>query len=243
MRAATAQIAAHSFLDLVAGQDQVGGEVGADMAWHAAAHLRGSVNVPADGRMAETVGMVLSPEQRVVLVAPEGREQEVATRFARIGFDHVLGHLADPEGYFLSHEDDVARASRLTVAEADEAFARDDVQVVDIRNVGELAAGGIPGAAHIPLAELARLHMLRHDHAAAVETAQRARTMAETLGDLEVTANAMVTIGTSRYLAGDLGGMVDQQAAVDLEGLAADQKIWTDRWDQLLQLGEVAPEG
>ena len=32
----------------------------------------------------------------------------------------------------------------------------DDVQVVDIRNVGELAAGGVPGAAHIPLAELAR---------------------------------------------------------------------------------------
>ncbi len=42
----------------------------------------------------------------------------------------------------------------------------------------------------------------------------------------------------------DLAGTDDlEQVAVDLEGLAADQKMWTDRWDQLLQLGEVAPEG
>ncbi|HRA26352.1 rhodanese-like domain-containing protein, partial [Ornithinibacter sp.] len=127
-----------------------------DVQEFAAAHLRGSINVPADGRMAETVGMVFTPDQQVVVIAPEGVEQDVATRFARIGFDHVVGYVADPEAYFLSHEDDVTRASRLTVAEADAAFARDEVQVVDIRNAGELEAGGVAGATHIPLAELAR---------------------------------------------------------------------------------------
>ncbi|HEY5516074.1 MAG TPA: MBL fold metallo-hydrolase [Pengzhenrongella sp.] len=122
----------------------------------AVAHLRGSINVPADGRMAETVGMVFAPDQPVVVIAPEGTEQEVATRFARIGFDRVLGFVPDPEGYFLSHEADVARASRLTVNELDEAAARPEVQLIDIRNVGEVAAGMVPGASHIPLAELAR---------------------------------------------------------------------------------------
>ena len=34
-------------------------------------------------------------------------------------------------------------------------MARPDVQVVDIRNAGEVVAGMIPGARHIPLAELA----------------------------------------------------------------------------------------
>jgi len=126
-----------------------------DVQEFAAGHLRGSVNVPADGRMAETVGMVFTPEQRVVVIAPEGQEQEVATRFARIGFDHVVGYVADPEAYFLTHEHQVERASRLTVAEADEAFDRTDVQVVDIRNAGEVTTGGVPGAVHIPLAELA----------------------------------------------------------------------------------------
>ena len=120
----------------------------------ATAHLRGAVNVPVDGRMAETVGMVFTPEQRVVVIAPEGQEQEVATRFARIGYDHVVGYLADVEHYFLAHQGDVLRASRLTVADADEATRLPDVQVVDIRNAGELAGGRVPGARHIPLPEL-----------------------------------------------------------------------------------------
>ena len=51
------------------------------------------------------------PDQQVVVIAPEGQEQEVATRFARIGYDHVLGYLPEPEAYFLAHEDRVrARA-------------------------------------------------------------------------------------------------------------------------------------
>jgi glyoxylase-like metal-dependent hydrolase (beta-lactamase superfamily II)/rhodanese-related sulfurtransferase len=125
-----------------------------DVQEFAAGHLRGSVNVPADGRMAETVGMVFTPDQQVVIIAPEGTEQEVATRFARIGFDNVLGYVPEPEAFFLSHQDLVERASRLPALEADDAAARPDVQVVDIRNAGEVVAGMVPGARHIPLAEL-----------------------------------------------------------------------------------------
>jgi hypothetical protein len=76
----------------------------------------GSVSVPADGRMAETAGMVFTPEQPIVVMAPEGQEQEVAMRLARIGFDRVVGYVADPEAYLLAHADQVERASRLTVA-------------------------------------------------------------------------------------------------------------------------------
>ncbi|MCA0321693.1 MAG: rhodanese-like domain-containing protein, partial [Actinobacteria bacterium] len=94
------------------------------------------------------------PTDRIVLIAPEGLEQQVATRIARIGFDHVVGHLTDPEGAMAAHPDQVARASRLTVEQADEAIAAGAVQLVDIRNAGEVAAGMIPGAHHIPLAEL-----------------------------------------------------------------------------------------
>ena len=122
----------------------------------AAGHVRGSINVPWDGRMAETVGSVLRPDQRVVIIAPEGQEQEIATRFARIGFDNVLGYVPDPEAYLLAHQGDVERASRLTTAQVKAAMASDEVQVVDIRNAGELEEGMLPGARHLPLAELAR---------------------------------------------------------------------------------------
>ncbi|MCX5249483.1 ATP-binding protein [Streptomyces sp. NBC_00201] len=46
-------------------------------------HLRGSVNVPADGRFAEQAGMVVAPERDAVVIAPQDREEEVVTRLAR----------------------------------------------------------------------------------------------------------------------------------------------------------------
>ena len=68
----------------------------------AAAHLRGSLNVPADGRFAERAGMVTEPGSEILVIAPPGGEQEVITRLGRIGFDTVTGYLSEPEAAFLA---------------------------------------------------------------------------------------------------------------------------------------------
>jgi glyoxylase-like metal-dependent hydrolase (beta-lactamase superfamily II)/rhodanese-related sulfurtransferase len=122
---------------------------------YAAGHLGGSLNVPADGRFAETAGMVVRPDQQLVVVAPQDREEEIVVRLARIGFDRVAGYLRGPEGAFLTIPDRVERASRVTAPQLAAAL-RAPVRPVllDVRNVGELAAGAIPGARHIPLAQL-----------------------------------------------------------------------------------------
>lgn len=123
----------------------------------AAGHLAGALNVPADGRFAETAGMVLTADTEVVVIAPEGRESEVAVRLARIGFDNVVGHVADPAAALLAREDRVAHGSRLAAAQLAAVTAENpDVVVVDVRNIGEREAGHIPGSLHIPLAELRR---------------------------------------------------------------------------------------
>jgi glyoxylase-like metal-dependent hydrolase (beta-lactamase superfamily II) len=123
----------------------------------AAAHLRGSLNVPADGRFAERVGMAVTPGTEIVAVAPPGREEEVVTRLGRIGFDTVSGYLPRPELAFLEVPDEIAAASRLTAGELRDALGRDRPPVlIDVRDPGEVAAGGIDGAVHIPLAELLR---------------------------------------------------------------------------------------
>lgn len=128
----------------------------------AAGHLRGALNVPADGRFAETAGMVLTADVEVVLIAPEGREGEVATRLARIGFDKVTGYVANPAALMLARQDTVEQASRLTpgqlagLATGPAANAEDAPVVLDVRNIGELEGGRIPGSLHIPLAELRR---------------------------------------------------------------------------------------
>ncbi len=121
----------------------------------AAAHLRGSLNVPADGRFAERAGMVLRPGEDILVIAPPGDETEVITRLGRIGLDTVAGYLPEPEAVFLSVPGQVDRASRLTATELHAALAGPVRPVVlDVRNLGELAGGTIDGSLHIPLAEL-----------------------------------------------------------------------------------------
>jgi rhodanese-related sulfurtransferase len=116
---------------------------------YAAGHIRGSISVPLDGRFAETVGMLLAPDRDIVIVAPEDRAVETATRLARIGFDRVVGHLLAVERVLTEDADAyVGRASRLTPAAVDAVIAdgTTPVLLVDVRNPGEVATGGIPGA-------------------------------------------------------------------------------------------------
>ena len=122
---------------------------------HSAGHPRGALSVPFDGRMAETVGMVVDPQTPIVVLAEPGQEQDVALRLARIGYDRVLGFVPEPEDYLIRHAGQAEQASRLTAAQT-EAALTPEIQLVDIRNAGELAAGMLPGARHIPLAELPR---------------------------------------------------------------------------------------
>ncbi|MER6335166.1 rhodanese-like domain-containing protein, partial [Streptomyces sp. NPDC001034] len=124
----------------------------------AAGHLAGSVNVPLDGRFAEQAGSVLTPQDDILIIAPEGRAEETVTRLARIGFDHVHGYAADPQQLFHTHPDQIRQADRLTAQTLREQLTSPQPPLVlDVRNCGERDEGrSIEGALHIPLAELAK---------------------------------------------------------------------------------------
>ena len=118
-------------------------------------HLRGSINVGLEGRYAEFAGSVLPSDVDIVLVVEPGFESEARTRLARIGFDRVVGHLADPLGVMAAHPELTERASRLTVPELESRRSEvGDLQLLDVRNPGEVALGAIPGAVSIPVGQL-----------------------------------------------------------------------------------------
>ena len=121
----------------------------------AAGHVRGAVNVGLGGRFAEYAGEVMRPGASIVLVTEPGKEVEAAVRLARIGFDGVLGALAEPVTAFLARPEVVEPLSRLSASALAERMASvPDLVVVDVRNPGELAVGTIPGARHIALPAL-----------------------------------------------------------------------------------------
>jgi hydroxyacylglutathione hydrolase len=118
-------------------------------------HLVGSVNVGLEGRYAEFAGSVVPSDVDIVLVVEPGFEVEARNRLGRIGFDRVVGHLDDPLQVMAHAPSRTRRASRLTVGEFEQRRAEvGGLQLVDIRNPGEVALGSVPGAAAIPVGQL-----------------------------------------------------------------------------------------
>jgi hydroxyacylglutathione hydrolase len=121
-----------------------------------AGHLRGSVNVGFDGRFAETGGMVAEIGVPLALIAYPGDEQQAALRLARVGSDNTIGYLnVGYDGVFPGELTDLMQtAPRTTVAELDRLLGHDAVTLIDIRNPAERELGTIPGAIHLPLAQM-----------------------------------------------------------------------------------------
>jgi hydroxyacylglutathione hydrolase len=118
-------------------------------------HLVGSINVGLNGRYAEFAGSIVPNDVDIVLVADAGFELEAKNRLARIGFDLVVGYLEHPLAVMADNPDRVRPASRLTAAEFDSRRGDiDGLQLVDIRNPGEVALGTIDGASTIPVGQL-----------------------------------------------------------------------------------------
>jgi len=114
-----------------------------------AAHTTGSLNVPLDGQYASWVGTLLAPDQEIVLIADRERIEEAVMRLARVGYESVVGVLEGGiEGW---------RAAGLPTAATAQVPAESLTtgrRVLDVRRAREWEEGHLPGATHIPLAEL-----------------------------------------------------------------------------------------
>ncbi len=94
----------------------------------------------------------------------------------------------------------------------------------------------------LAMTELARLEMLCEQTSQAIETGRGAVALAERFGLPEAVANGLSTVGVARYLAGDPGGITDQEAALDLarrEQLAALPRVANNLATTLQEEGEL----
>lgn len=128
----------------------------------AAGHLAGSINVPLGKSFLTWAGSVLPLDWDLVLLAePHGRDAatSAARELSLIGLDRVLGVIAPANIAELGGK--VVTLGCVPASAIGSSAAGDQV-VLDVRNRSEWNDGHIPGAVHIPLAELvARVHELR----------------------------------------------------------------------------------
>ncbi len=128
---------------------------GRDSEDFARGHFKGAINVGLSGRYAEFAGSIIKPDVDLILMVDDGFELEAKTRLGRIGFDRVIGVIAQPLKAMLDNQDQVQTGSRLTVVDFTERQREiPNLQVVDVRNPGEVADGAIPDAIAIPVGQL-----------------------------------------------------------------------------------------
>ncbi|WP_299623233.1 MBL fold metallo-hydrolase [uncultured Tenacibaculum sp.] len=110
-----------------------------------------SIFIGLNGSFAPWVGaLIRDTEQSIVLIAPEGKEEETITRLARVGFDNVLGYL---EGSFESWKTANKEFDTLSSVSANhlEKAISEQATVFDVRKPGEYEANHIKNVDNTPL--------------------------------------------------------------------------------------------
>ncbi len=114
-------------------------------------HIPRSIFIGLDGNFAPWVGALIKDvKQPILLVVPEGREEEAVTRLSRVGFDNTLGYL---EGGFEAWKSSGKEIDTLQSISAEEfkKHLENNVPVFDVRKDGEFASSHIANAHHTPL--------------------------------------------------------------------------------------------
>lgn len=108
--------------------------------------IPGSLFIGLNGQFAMWVGAVIQDiKQRIVLITPEGKEEETVTRLARVGYDHTVGYL---KGGIATWDGEL---STITSVSAEEVAQADGCTIVDVRKPGEYQSEHLENAIFYPL--------------------------------------------------------------------------------------------
>jgi rhodanese-related sulfurtransferase len=112
-----------------------------------------SIFIGIDGGFAPWVGALIADvKQPILLVAPEGREEEVVTRLSRVGFDNTLGFLKGSFEAWKKSGKEIDSLRSITAEEFEKEVG--DKKVFDVRKSGEFDASHITNAVHTPLSKI-----------------------------------------------------------------------------------------
>lgn len=112
-----------------------------------------SINIGIDGSFAPWVGALIPDiQQPILIIAEDGREEEVITRLARVGYDHAIGYL---KGGFKAWQADGREVDAITSITADELALLKEANagpaILDVRKQSEYDAEHVIGAQNLPL--------------------------------------------------------------------------------------------
>jgi hydroxyacylglutathione hydrolase len=112
-----------------------------------------SINIGIDGSFAPWVGaMIPDIKQQILIVDEPGREEEVITRLARVGYDYTIGFLQGGIGAWQKAGKEIDAIKSVTASELAQVMQKDEeVTVIDVRKKSEYLSECIENAVNAPL--------------------------------------------------------------------------------------------
>jgi len=112
-----------------------------------------SINIGIDGNFAPWVGALIPDiKQQILLITEPGREEEVVTRLARVGYDYCIGYLDGGFDAWKNAGMEVDKIGRVTADQLSDILKKQpDAPLFDIRKKSEYLSEHIQEAQNAPL--------------------------------------------------------------------------------------------
>lgn len=122
--------------------------------------IPGAWYIGITGGFAPWVGALIEDiNQKIIFLAPEGRETEVVTRLARVGYDQTLGYLEGGIEAWETAGKSIDVTESITAEEFEKELNAGNVpNPLDVRKDGEYKAQHIEGITHLPLSTVHQHH-------------------------------------------------------------------------------------
>ena len=118
----------------------------------AAGFVPNSINIGIDGQFAPWVGaMIPDIKQEILLVCEPGREEEVVTRLARVGYDHTIGYLEGGFEAWKKSGKEIDQIESIDTAELSNRMQANNIEIIDVRKKSEYLSEHMVEAENAPL--------------------------------------------------------------------------------------------
>jgi rhodanese-related sulfurtransferase len=111
-----------------------------------------SINIGLDGSFAPWVGTLIPDiKKEILIVAEPGREEEVITRLARVGFDYSIGYLKGGFDAWKNGGKETDSIVAITVNALAAKMKNNDLNILDVRKKSEYDSEHVINAISAPL--------------------------------------------------------------------------------------------
>jgi rhodanese-related sulfurtransferase len=115
-------------------------------------YIPNSINIGLDGNFAPWVGALIPDiKQEILIVAEEGREEEVITRLARVGYDYTIGYLKGGLAAWQAAGYEVEQITSVDAETVAAAAEHGTTHILDVRKKSEYDSEHVLGAENAPL--------------------------------------------------------------------------------------------